>query len=356
MRRSRLTKYGKIIFGSIIVVVLLATLALFVAKEKFYTPEKNEDYKAAKVNQNYKMEEKIAKTKGTGIKDRIDTQLGLNTNKKTIEDADISIEEPNDFGENLSNEENVPVIAYQDIENNNTENKNTNEEKNIDVMDEDIKIEETESDFQRDLTQFSGKKLVAFTFDDGPNSETTNRLLDNLEKYNARVTFFVLGSRVNNNANTLKRAHSMGNQIGSHTYSHSNFFTLNNYQIIDEIQKTNETIKNAIGIEPTLIRPPYGNTNYEIKNMSNMYTILWDLDTEDWKDKNPDRIVEYIVNNVHDGSIILFHDIYDTSIDGALRAMELLYWQGYAFVTIDEMIQLKNVELDKNISYHYFTD
>ena len=78
------------------------------------------------------------------------------------------------------------------------------------------------------------------------------------------------------------------------------------------------------------------------------------MDTEDWKSKDADKIVEYILNNVHDGAIILLHDIYDTSIDATLRAMEILEQEGYAFVTIDEMAQIKNVELDKNINYHYF--
>ena len=89
-----------------------------------------------------------------------------------------------------------------------------------------------------------------------------------------------------------------------------------------------------------------------IKNISNMYTILWDLDTEDWKYKDKDRIADYIVSNAHDGAIVLLHDLYETSVDGALLAMERLEKEGYAFVTIDEMIKIKDIQLDINKNYY----
>ena len=207
-------------------------------------------------------------------------------------------------------------------------------------------------DNNRDLKEFSNKKLIAFTFDDGPSYIGTNKLLDNLDKYNARVTFFVLGSRVNNYKDTLTKAYKMGNTIGSHTYSHSNLLKLDNYSVMDEIKKTNEAIKNITGSETIYLRPPYGNINSDIKNISNMYTILWDLDTEDWKYKDKDRIADYIVSNAHDGAIVLLHDLYETSVDGALLAMERLEKGGYAFVTIDEMIKIKDIQLDINKNYY----
>lgn len=207
-------------------------------------------------------------------------------------------------------------------------------------------------DNDRNLKEFSNKKLIAFTFDDGPSYIGTNKLLDNLDKYNARVTFFVLGSRVENYKDTLTKAYKMGNTIGNHTYSHSNLLKLDNYSVMDEIKKTNETIKNITGSETIYLRPPYGNINSDIKNISNMYTILWDLDTEDWKNKDKDRIADYIVSNAHDGSIVLLHDLYETSVDGALLAMERLEKEGYAFVTIDEMIKIKDIQLDINKNYY----
>ena len=214
------------------------------------------------------------------------------------------------------------------------------------------KKDNIKQDNNRNLKEFGDKKLIAFTFDDGPSYIETNKLLDNLNKYNARVTFFVLGSRVNNYKDTLTKAYKMGNTIGSHTYSHSNLLKLDNYSVMDEIKKTNEAIKNITGNETIYLRPPYGNINSNIKNISNMYTILWDLDTEDWKYKDKDRIADYIVSNAHDGAIVLLHDLYETSVDGALLAMERLEKEGYAFVTIDEMIKIKDIQLDINKNYY----
>ena len=81
---------------------------------------------------------------------------------------------------------------------------------------------------------------------------------------------------------------------------------------------------------------------------------IWDLDTEDWKNKDKDRIADYIVSNAHDGSIVLLHDLYETSVDGALLAMERLEKEGYAFVTIDEMIKIKDIQLDINKNYYIY--
>jgi len=202
----------------------------------------------------------------------------------------------------------------------------------------------------RNLKEFSNKKLIAFTFDDGPSYISTNKLLDNLDKYDARVTFFVVGNRVNNYKDTLKRAYDMGNLIGSHTYSHKNLLKLDDYEVINEIRKTNEVIEEVTGSKTIYLRPPYGNINSKIKDITNMYTILWDLDTEDWKYKNKEKIADYIVSHAHDGAIVLLHDLYETSVDGALLAMEKLEKEGYAFVTIEEMAILKSKELkiDKN--------
>lgn len=161
-----------------------------------------------------------------------------------------------------------------------------------------------------------------------------------------------MGNRVNDYSDTLIRAYKMGNVIGSHTYSHSNLYNLDDYDIVNEIKKTNDNIRSILGQETIYLRPPYGNTNDRIKSIANMYNILWDLDTEDWKYKDKDRIANYIVNNAHDGAIVLLHDLYETSVDGALLAMERLEKEGYAFVTIEELALLKNIKLDKTKSYY----
>lgn len=207
---------------------------------------------------------------------------------------------------------------------------------------------------RRSLEEFKDKKLIAFTFDDGPGTGTSTKLLDSLDKYNARVTFFVLGSRVNQYKDTIIKAYEQGNSIGSHTYSHLNLYKLTDYEILKEVRNTNEEIKKIIGEEPIFLRPPYGNINASIKELTNMYTILWNIDTEDWKYKDKNKIANNIIKNAHDGAIVLLHDIYNTSIEGALIAMETLSQEGYAFVTIEEMFELKGISYDKTKSYFNF--
>lgn len=203
----------------------------------------------------------------------------------------------------------------------------------------------------RDLTKYQDKKLIAFTFDDGPSETNTNYLLDNLDKYDAKVTFFVLGSRVNSNKETIKRAYLEGNDIGSHTYNHRNLNLLSDVALMDEVKKTNEAIKGIIGTSPTLLRPPYGNLTDHGKELANMSIVLWNIDPLDWKYKDKNRVSQEIIEHAHDGAIVLVHDIYKSSVEGALLAMEELQKQGYAFVTINEMAQLRGIELDTTTSY-----
>lgn len=207
---------------------------------------------------------------------------------------------------------------------------------------------------ERDLTSFNGQKLVAFTFDDGPNEKTTKILLDNLSKYDAKVTFFVLGSRVDKNKEILKRAYMEGNDIGSHTFNHKELTTLKDPIIKKEIDDTNNKIEHILGVEPIYIRPPYGSINSHIKSMNTMHTICWNVDSIDWKTKNRKKIKQEIIKNVRDGSIVLVHDIYEESVYGALLAMNELKQKGYSFVTITEMAKLKNIVLDYDKTYYGF--
>jgi len=350
--KKRLTKAGKIVI--IIMIIFLLGITFILSKDKLFAVHKKETYETAK---ELTAKEKIDKNGSTEINNKIATFIG---GEKEEKENLVELQECVDISnqDSFKGIDDMKMIVYQQ--------ENEEQEHNIKVQSNPVERQEQRGEgepvpeksirtaYQRDLTQLANKKLVAFTFDDGPNNQTTNVLLDNLDKYKARVTFFVVGNRVSSNSEALKRAYDMGNQIGSHTYKHSNLLKLNNEQIIEEIQKANIEIKNVIGVEPTILRPPYGNINSEIKSATNMYTILWDLDTEDWKHKDAGKITQYILDNVHDGAIILLHDLYETSIEGALKSMEILEQEGYAFVTIDEMVELKQRKLTKEKSYYHF--
>lgn len=206
---------------------------------------------------------------------------------------------------------------------------------------------------KRNLNKYKNKKLITLTFDDGP-SNNTKYFIKELQKRDALVTFFVVGNRVKKYEDVLKEAYLMGNQIGSHTYSHKNLLYLNEEEITKEIEKTNEAIYNVIGTKPTIIRVPYGNINKKIRSISNMNHILWNVDTLDWKYKNSNRVYKEIIKHAEDGNIILLHDIFKTSVNGVLKAIDELKKQGYGFVTIDEMVYLKNIKLDKSKTYFNF--
>ncbi len=209
----------------------------------------------------------------------------------------------------------------------------------------------------RDIEQFSGKKLLAFTFDDGPYTPVTEYLLERLDKYNARVTFFVVGNRVDGNPGyreTLKKAYKMGNQIGSHSYSHSDISAMKPDKLKEDTEKSSLAVKKVIGIEPECVRPPYGSVNKDSMKILNKHVILWSIDSLDWKTRNAKSVHDTIMSNAFDGGIVLLHDLYQTSVEGALSAMNDLQKQGYAFVTVDELCRIRGVNMDCSTKYFQF--
>lgn len=199
---------------------------------------------------------------------------------------------------------------------------------------------------------FKDKKLVALTFDDGPNSKTTKKLLAELKKRQAKVSFFMLGEKATCEPDLVRSIYNEGHSIGSHTYSHKNLNTLTDQEIKDEINKTNELIRSITGSEVKYLRPPYGLFKEETLATSNMTFILWNVDTEDWKYKNSKRLTQYLVDHIEDGDIVLLHDIYESTITGVLDAIDILKPLNYEFVSIDELAKYKNIPLEKNKVYH----
>ena len=210
-----------------------------------------------------------------------------------------------------------------------------------------------ESSIIRDKTQFAGKKLVALTFDDGPSYDKTKKLIDELDKKNARVSFFMLGENAIKQGELVKEIYNRGHTIGSHTYDHKQLTKLKDNEILYEVNYTNEIIKNITGSDVKYLRPPYGSYNEEMLKLFNMSFILWNVDVEDWKLKNDKKIADYIINNVNDGDIVLLHDIHNETIDGVLMAIDKLQKDGYAFVSIDELINFKDIKLEFHKAYRY---
>jgi len=203
----------------------------------------------------------------------------------------------------------------------------------------------------RNIDNFKDKKVIAITFDDGPGGDTTNRLLDELDKRDIKVTFFVVGTNVSKYPDIIKRMYIDGHDIGSHTYNHANLTKLSDDEIYKQKSSVVELVNSITGFSPTLIRPPYGSIDNRVKSIYPMKNILWNVDSEDWKSKNVDMIYDEIMKATDDGDIVLLHDLYETSVDGALKSIDELLKQGYEFVTISELLQIKG---DTKDTYYGF--
>ena len=181
-------------------------------------------------------------------------------------------------------------------------------------------------------------KMVALTFDDGPDPKTTPQALDILKKYDAKATFFMVGQNIAGNEAIVKRVHNEGHQIGIHTWDHPVLTKLPLETAQKEILDTQTAINNVIGIKPTITRPPYGAINATIQNSVDQSFIMWNVDSLDWKTRNTKAIMQEIAKT-QPGSIILMHDIHQTSIDALPSVLEYLKNNGYTLVTVDELLE-----------------
>lgn len=197
---------------------------------------------------------------------------------------------------------------------------------------------------------FNGK-LIAITFDDGPGVYTA-QLLDELAARDVKATFFVSGYRAANYPETLKRMVSEGHQLASHTQNHENLNTLSAAKIADEISRTQDYITAAGGDNPAYIRPPYGNANKTVRAQAPSPLINWSVDPEDWKYHNADTVCSNILAGSYDGAIILVHDIYQTSVNGALAAIDKLLEQGYEFVTVRDLLLRRGITPEAGVMYY----
>jgi peptidoglycan-N-acetylglucosamine deacetylase len=184
-------------------------------------------------------------------------------------------------------------------------------------------------------------KVVALTFDDGPHPQITKQILDTLDRYNAKATFFMVGEHVRYFPQTVQDVFKRGHEIGNHTWNHSDLTELKEEEIEKEISSTNEAIQQIIGKKPAVFRPPYGSLTDSIRKQIDMTIALWSADTFDWKYKDEDLILEELSNKVHNRAIVLMHDIYPSTADSLEEILKYLKEEGYTFVTVSELFALE---------------
>ncbi|TDD22751.1 hypothetical protein E1287_39600 [Actinomadura sp. KC06] len=181
-------------------------------------------------------------------------------------------------------------------------------------------------------------KCVSLTFDDGPGPHTA-RLLDTLKAGGARATFFMLGENVQAHPDVVRRIAMEGHEVANHTWSHPDLTTESPAEVRSQIQRTQQAVKNASGVAPTLMRPPYGATNTQVGRAVGMPLILWSVDTLDWQHKSVSRDTRIGVREPEGGGIVLFHDIHKPSVDAIPKVVDGLKKRGFTLVTVSELFQ-----------------
>ena len=188
------------------------------------------------------------------------------------------------------------------------------------------------------------EKRIALSFDDGPLTGKTDKILDVLDKYGVKATFFMVGSQALYCPETAMRVVSDGHEIGNHTNNHKSLAALSEHELDNEIALAEEAIYSACGYIPSLFRPPEGVCTEKISKAAKLrgYSIImWSVDTLDWQGKGADVIAENVLTNVKSGAVILMHDgIFAKS--HTAEALEIiipaLQSEGYTFVTVGELI------------------
>lgn len=207
-------------------------------------------------------------------------------------------------------------------------------------------------------------KLIALTFDDGPRSSTTNRVLDLLERSGGVATFFLVGYNIPDNAEVIKRAAAMGCSIGNHTKDHKILTKCSADTIKAQVNGVNSLLRD-MGVEPTLFRAP-GGAFKGIKDQIGMPLIQWSIDTEDWKFKDAshkgrsaeertadlNRIADMVFSQAKGGSIVLMHDIYDFTADLCEIVIPGLVERGFKLVTVDQLFEAYGEKLENGVVYY----
>lgn len=193
-------------------------------------------------------------------------------------------------------------------------------------------------------------KYVALTFDDGPHPTLTNQALDILKRHGAKGTFFMLGQNANRYKSIVARAAAEGHELGVHTWSHIKMNSSSRVKVDSEVSRTQNLLAAASGVTPRVMRPPFGATNKMLVNHMydryGMASILWDVDTVDWRKPGVSKVIDTAVNKAKPGSIILVHDIHASTINALEGIVTGLQARGFQLVTVSELMEIGKREVE----------
>lgn len=184
-------------------------------------------------------------------------------------------------------------------------------------------------------------KCVALTFDAAWGNEDTQQLIDILEKYNIKATFFVVGDWVTKYPESVKALFDAGHEVMNHSDNHAHFSKLSTEQIIADVNACNDKIEEVTGVRPTLFRAPYGEYDdhvIEAVESMGMHVIQWDVDSLDWKDLSAGEITNRVQRGVSAGSIVLFHNAAKHTPEALPAIIEGLIAEGYSMAPVSEIV------------------
>ena len=192
-------------------------------------------------------------------------------------------------------------------------------------------------------------KCVSLTFDAAWGNEDTQQLIDILDRYGVKATFFVVGQWVDKYPESVKALSDAGHEVMSHSDDHAHFSKLSSEQIVENLDRCNDKIESVTGVRPTLFRCPYGEYDDHVISAVNgmgMHAIQWDVDSLDWKDYDAETIIKRIKSAVAPGSIVLFHNAAIHTPEALPGVIEYLMAEGYTIVPVSEILLSGDYEMD----------
>ena len=183
--------------------------------------------------------------------------------------------------------------------------------------------------------------LVSISFDAAWGNEDTQQLIDILDQYQVKATFFVVGDWVDKYPESVKALHDAGHEVMNHSNTHAHYNSLTAEEIIADVEACNDKIEAVTGVRPTLIRPPYGEYDDSVVSAIRsigMEPIQWDVDSLDWNYQDRKQIADKVCREIENGDIVLMHDIFQSSQEAALDIIDRLTAEGWQFVTADELM------------------
>ncbi|ANC31912.1 polysaccharide deacetylase family protein [Isoptericola dokdonensis] len=194
---------------------------------------------------------------------------------------------------------------------------------------------------QADGVDCTVDRCVALTFDDGPVADT-RRLLRVLERRKAPATFFLVGANVERNPEIARAVVDAGHLVANHSWNHPQLTTLDDAEVREELRSTTDAIVDATGFRPYLVRPPYGDVDDRVRGISlrsGLDTVLWSLDSDDWRTRDAEQVHDDVMARVEDGSNVLLHDIHPTTVDAVGKLVRDLRKEGFTLVTVDLLVE-----------------